>query len=69
MNALCPGYFRTEMTEDGLEQLGENVERNSMLARFGTQGEIDPALIYLLSRASSYVTGTTLVVDGGMAAL
>jgi len=69
VNALCPGYFRTEMTEDGLEQLGENVERNSMLARFGTQGEIDPALIYLLSRASSYVTGTTLVVDGGMAAL
>ena len=69
VNALCPGYFRTEMTEDGLEQLEDNVQRNSMLARFGTQEELDPAVIYLLSKASSYVTGTTLVVDGGMAAL
>lgn len=69
VNALCPGYVRTDMIEAGLAQLTENVERNSMLARLGTQEELDPAVIYLLSKASSYVTGTTLVVDGGMAAL
>lgn len=69
VNALCPGYFLTEMTEAGAEQLGENVERNSMLGRFGTQEELNPAVIYLLSSAASYVTGTSLVVDGGMAAL
>jgi NAD(P)-dependent dehydrogenase (short-subunit alcohol dehydrogenase family) len=69
VNALCPGYFRTEMTEDGLAELEDNLQRNSMLGRFGAQEELDPAVIYLLSNASSYVTGTTLVVDGGMAAL
>jgi NAD(P)-dependent dehydrogenase (short-subunit alcohol dehydrogenase family) len=69
VNALCPGYFRTEMTEPGAEQLEENLARNSMLGRFGTQDELNPALIYLLSAASSYVTGTVMVVDGGMAAL
>lgn len=68
VNALCPGYFLTEMTQSGLPQLEENVERNSMLGRLGTQEELDPALIYLLSKASSYVTGTAMVVDGGMAA-
>jgi NAD(P)-dependent dehydrogenase (short-subunit alcohol dehydrogenase family) len=69
VNALCPGYFLTEMTEVGAEQLEANVKANSMLGRFGTQEELDPALIYLLSSASSYTTGTTLVVDGGMVAL
>jgi NAD(P)-dependent dehydrogenase (short-subunit alcohol dehydrogenase family) len=68
VNALCPGYFLTDMTEGGAEQLLDNVQRNSMLRRFGTQDELDPALIYLLSKASSYVTGTAMVVDGGMAA-
>jgi NAD(P)-dependent dehydrogenase (short-subunit alcohol dehydrogenase family) len=66
---LCPGYFFTEMTESGADQLEANVVANSMLARFGNQEELDPAVIYLLSPASSYTTGTTLVVDGGMVAL
>ncbi len=69
VNALCPGYFLTEMTEAGAGQLEANVERNSMLGRFGTCDELNPAVIYLLSKASSYVTGSSLVVDGGMAAL
>jgi NAD(P)-dependent dehydrogenase (short-subunit alcohol dehydrogenase family) len=69
VNALCPGYFVTEMIEHDQEVLLGNLVANSMMQRFGEQAELDPALLYLLSRASSYVTGTTLVVDGGMVAL
>jgi NAD(P)-dependent dehydrogenase (short-subunit alcohol dehydrogenase family) len=69
VNALCPGYFLTEMTEVGLDDLEANVRANSILGRFGRQEEIDPAVVYLLSPASAYTTGTALVVDGGMVAL
>ncbi len=69
VNALCPGYFLTEMTEVGADVLEANVRTNSMMGRFGEQAELNPAVVYLLSPASSYTTGTTLVVDGGMVAL
>ncbi|MEU4561855.1 SDR family oxidoreductase [Actinoplanes sp. NPDC023936] len=69
VNALCPGYFASEMTANDDEQLRAMVARNSMLGRFGEQAELDGALLFLASPASSYVTGTSLVVDGGMSAL
>jgi len=69
VNALCPGYFATEMTAAADGQLREMVAANTMLGRFGEQPELDPALLFLASPASSYITGTTLIVDGGMAAL
>jgi NAD(P)-dependent dehydrogenase (short-subunit alcohol dehydrogenase family) len=69
VNALCPGYFASEMTANDDEQLRAMVARNSMLGRFGEQAELDGALLFLASPASSYVTGTSLIVDGGMAAL
>ncbi|APE34726.1 short-chain dehydrogenase [Nocardia mangyaensis] len=65
VNALCPGYVETEMTGESMGPLSEMVEQNSIFGRFGRQDEMDSALIFLATEASSYMTGSTLMVDGG----
>ena len=70
VNAIVPGWFDTEMT-DGLftnDRSAGWVRRNTMLGRGGEAGEVDGALLFLASAASSYVTGHALVVDGGWTA-
>jgi NAD(P)-dependent dehydrogenase (short-subunit alcohol dehydrogenase family) len=70
VNAIVPGWFDTEMT-DGLftdDKSAGWVRRNTMLGRGGGTGEVDGALLFLASAASSYVTGHALVVDGGWTA-
>jgi NAD(P)-dependent dehydrogenase (short-subunit alcohol dehydrogenase family) len=67
VNAIVPGWFDTEMT-DGLftnDKSAGWVRRNTMLGRGGHDGEVDGALLFLASDASTYVTGHALVVDGG----
>lgn len=70
VNTLVPGWFDTEMT-DGLftnEKSAGWVARHTMLGRGGRAGEVDGALLFLASDASSYMTGQSLVVDGGWTA-
>lgn len=70
VNAVVPGWFDTEMT-DGLfanDKSAGWVRRNSMLGRGGRDGEVDGAVLFLASDASSYVTGHILAVDGGWTA-
>ncbi|MGW2326830.1 SDR family NAD(P)-dependent oxidoreductase [Streptomyces sp. NPDC001700] len=70
VNALAPGWFRTEMTADlfGDERSARWVERNTLLRRGGDGHELDGALLFLASDASSYCTGQILTVDGGWTA-
>jgi hypothetical protein len=70
VNAIAPGWIHTEMTGDlfGHERGPGWVARNTMLRRPGRIDELDGALLYLASRASSYCTGQTLTVDGGWTA-
>ena len=70
VNALAPGWFMSEMTAEMLEaDSGQDfVQRTCPMARSGAEHELDGALLFLASDASSYVTGQILVVDGGWTA-
>jgi NAD(P)-dependent dehydrogenase (short-subunit alcohol dehydrogenase family) len=70
VNALAPGWFPSEMTAETLSGRAgrEFVEERTPLGRPGDPTELDGALLFLASDASSYVTGHTLVVDGGWTA-
>ena len=67
VNAVAPGYFRSEMTEAvPPEKLRDFIASTSTLGRMGEQHELDAAVVFLASPASSYIAGVTLAVDGGM---
>jgi NAD(P)-dependent dehydrogenase (short-subunit alcohol dehydrogenase family) len=67
VNAVAPGYFASEMTQNlPSDPLDEFLGSTCTLGRLGEQNELDAAVLFLASPASSYITGTTLAVDGGM---
>ena len=65
-NAIAPGYFITDLNRDFLQsEAGEAIKKRIPLRRFGTDGDLDGALLLLASDAGRFMTGTTIVVDGG----
>jgi NAD(P)-dependent dehydrogenase (short-subunit alcohol dehydrogenase family) len=70
VNALCPGFTDTDMTSifKENEELLTQTTSEFPIPRMGLPEEMVGAVLYLVSDASSYTTGTTIVVDGGMLA-
>lgn len=67
VNAICPGYFYTPLTKETLDSdfFQQNAKTMIPEERYGNEGELDTAAIFLASPLSSYVTGVALPVDGG----
>lgn len=66
VNAIAPGWFVTEMSKDYLEsERGSAMIRDIPVGRFGEDGDLDGALLLLASDAGRFMTGATVVVDGG----
>jgi len=69
VNCIAPGSLelRPERTDDARLKLNEERRRRIPCGRLGQSEDIEPAVVYFASRASDYVTGATLFIDGGMA--
>ena len=68
VNAIAPGWFPTDMSEKVIERNKESLLAGIPLGRFGGPQDLKGAAIFLASTASDFVTGHTLVVDGGQSA-
>ena len=66
MNAIAPGYFKTAINDDYLNsEAGQRMKKRIAMKRFGNYEDLEGPLLLLASDAGAYMTGTTIVVDGG----
>jgi 3-oxoacyl-[acyl-carrier protein] reductase len=65
-NVICPGFIQTDMTDALNEKVKEEYSKSIPLGRFGTTDEVSNLVCFLLSGASSYVTGEVIKIDGGL---
>ena len=65
VNALAPGYIKTEMAPVDRPEFRQHWIDDAPMRRYGTPEELGPSIVFLASDASSFMTGSVLVVDGG----
>ena len=68
VNAIAPGFFPTKMSKALIERGRDLLLQSTPLRRFGSDDDIKATAVYLASKASDYVTGAVLVIDGGSSA-
>jgi len=69
VNAVCPGFIKTRMTEETMSRRGEAILAQIPVKRMGTPEEIAEMVVWLCSDRASYVTGAAYNVDGGWMAV
>ena len=65
VNAIAPGFFHSRLADAVIEQVEPDLQRRLPIPRVGAAGELKGVAVFLASDASSYITGQTLIVDGG----
>jgi NAD(P)-dependent dehydrogenase (short-subunit alcohol dehydrogenase family) len=65
VNAIAPGFFHSRLADPVIEQVEPEIQRRNPIPRVGNAGELKGVALFLAADASSYITGQTIVVDGG----
>jgi gluconate 5-dehydrogenase len=66
VNAIAPGFFHSRLADKVIDIYERSIQENNVIPRVGEEGELKGITVFLASDASSYVTGQTIAVDGGM---
>ena len=66
VNAIAPGFFHSRLADAVIDIYERSVQENNIIPRIGAEGELKGVTVFLASDASSYITGQTIAVDGGM---
>ena len=66
VNAIAPGFFHSRLADRVIDIYERSIQENNVIPRIGEEGELKGTTVFLASDASSYITGQTIIVDGGM---
>lgn len=66
VNAIAPGFFHSRLADSVIDIYERSIQENNVIPRIGEEGELKGVTVFLASEASSYITGQTIIVDGGM---